>query len=396
MPAGALSDLARLRIRVLAAASLTLLGWFSITVTIAVLPRIVSSDLAAGEFAVGLISGVYGLSSVLVRPVAGRLADRYGRSLVGGVGSLFLLAGALMLFLPPTFWLLAISRVVAGVGIGAVVVSMLALIVDLAPDGERAYWVGFNGIAMWIAFALGPPVSEFLYSHSGYGAIWFAACTAPVIALGVACALPRGTLPELDPTARLPWIAREALSPGLMFALATTSVAALTAFLILHLESRGIAHGASALTVYGASVVVARLFVGRIPDRYDPAACVLISLAGQSLGLMLIAIAPDLLITCMGTMVIGASFSLIFPALALIVTNRAPLARRGVALGTYSSSLDVGMLLGAPLLGIAASVGGYAWGFVAAAAVAMSGACLCWAIFRPRFDRVPSSSPDQT
>ena len=64
----------------------------------------------------------------------------------------------------------------------------------------------------------------------------------------------------------------------------------------------------------------------------------------------------------------GAGFSLLFPSLALLVVNRVPVERRGVAMGTFTAFFDLGMGIGGPLTGAAAALGGYSAAFVLAAA----------------------------
>ena len=59
----------------------------------------------------------------------------------------------------------------------------------------------------------------------------------------------------------------------------------------------------------------------------------------------------------------GAAFSLIFPSLALLVVNRVPEDRRGVAMGTFTACFDLGVGLGAPIAGAAAALGGYGAAF---------------------------------
>ncbi len=44
-----------------------------------VLPRYVHGPIGAGDVAVGIVIGCYAISGLMLRPVAGRLADRWGR-----------------------------------------------------------------------------------------------------------------------------------------------------------------------------------------------------------------------------------------------------------------------------------------------------------------------------
>ena len=62
----------------------------------------------------------------------------------------------------------------------------------------------------------------------------------------------------------------------------------------------------------------------------------------------------------------GAAFSLLFPALSLLAVNRVEPERRGAAMGTFTASFDLGMLVGSPV-GAAAGCGYSAAFYVACA-----------------------------
>ena len=59
----------------------------------------------------------------------------------------------------------------------------------------------------------------------------------------------------------------------------------------------------------------------------------------------------------------GAAFSLLFPSLSLLAINRVTPERRGAAMGTFTASFDLGMLVGSPAVGAAAALGGYSAAF---------------------------------
>ena len=68
--------------------------------------------------------------------------------------------------------------------------------------------------------------------------------------------------------ARGPFISREALGPGGTFALSVVGFAAVSAFIVLSLDERGIGHGAEVFSVFAGTVVATRL-VGRRPPGPD-------------------------------------------------------------------------------------------------------------------------------
>ena len=54
--------------------------------------------------------------------------------------------------------------------------------------------------------------------------------------------------------------------------MATLGYAALAGFIVLHLDDRGIGHGAAVFTAFAVTVVAARVLVGWLPDRYGAGA----------------------------------------------------------------------------------------------------------------------------
>jgi MFS family permease len=92
--------------------------------------------------------------------------------------------------------------------------------------------------------------------------------------------------------------------------------------------------------------------------------------------LVIIAAAPNLAVALVGSVVLGAGFSLLHPSLALMVMNRTDPAHQGAALGTYTSFWDLGLAVWGPLTGVVASGFGYPAVFVAGAVAAVAAAAL--------------------
>jgi MFS family permease len=146
----------------------------------------------------------------------------------------------------------------------------------------------------------------------------------------------------------------------------------MAAFVVLHLDHEGIGHGAAVFTAFAASVVAGRILLGWIPDRFGSIPCVVVAGVSEACGLITIAIAPSVGVAMVGAVAMGTGFSLLFPALALLVVNRVPEERRGVAMGTFTAFFDLGMGVGSPIAGVAAALGGYEAAFALAAACALA------------------------
>jgi predicted MFS family arabinose efflux permease len=94
-----------------------------------------------------------------------------------------------------------------------------------------------------------------------------------------------------------------------------------------------------------------------------------------------------------GALAMGAGFSLLFPSLALLVVNRVPEERRGVAMGTFTAFFDLGMGIGGPLTGAAAALGGYAAAFGLGAACALATVVVALSLRRASAAILPAAAP---
>lgn len=336
-----------------------------------VLPRYVHGPLGAGNVAVGVVIGSYAVTGLLLRPVAGRLADRRGRKPAVVVGALGVALSGFLYLLPLGVAGLIGARLVLGAGEGTVFTAGSAWIVDLAPPGRRGRVIGLYGLAVWAGLSVGPLIGELLLHASGYGLVWLFAGASPLIGALIAWRLPDPFHPVPHEDEHQPLIAREAVRPGAALALASLGYATLAAFVVLHLEARGVGHGATVFGAFATMVVLTRLAGGDLPDRVGPARVAVAAAFGEALGLATIGVAHSLGVALAGALAMGCAFSLLYPSLSLVVVERIPDTRRGAALGTFTACFDAGIGFGAPLAGLAAALSGYQGAFLFAATIAL-------------------------
>jgi MFS family permease len=351
----------------------TAFGLLAVGATLPVLPRYVRGPIDGSDFDVGIVTGAFAITGLALRPIAGRLADQYGRRRIVIAGSISTAVAGLLYFIPAGIPGLIVARLFLGAGEGAVYTAGSAWVVDMTPPERRGRIIGLYGLAIWGGLALGPPIGELVLQSSSYGWVWAFAAAAPLVGALVALRIPESFVPH--PAATAPdraWISREALRPGIGLSLAIVGYAAMAAFLVLHLDQQGVGHGAAVFAAFAASVVGMRVVGGGLPDRYGSIPCIIGAAVVEAGGLLVIATAQSLPVAAFGAVAMGSGFSLLFPSLALLVVNRVPEERRGVAMGTFTAFFDLGMGVGSPVVGAAAAIGGYEAAFVLAAGCALS------------------------
>ena len=367
----------------------TNLGLLAVGATLPVLPSYVKDELGGSDFEVGIVTGAFALTGIVCRPVAGNLADRRGRkpTVVGGA-FLAAIAGALY-FVPAGIPGLIVARFFLGAGEGTVFTAGSAWNVDMAPPERRGRMIGLYGLAIWTGLTLGPPIGVLLEDAGGFALVWAFAAGAPLLGAAIASRLPE-SVGRGGRASRGPIISREAIGPGGVFALSVVGFAAVSAFIVLSLDSRGIGHGAEVFTVLAGTVVATRLIAGGLPDRIGPARCAVGAALVETVGLVMLGAGETLPVVIAGAIAMGAAFSLLFPALSLLAVNRVVPERRGAAMGTFTAAFDLGMLVGSPAVGAAALLGGYGAAFYLAAAAALACAALSAGFARRPLASIPA------
>lgn len=374
-------------------AGIAFVGVFSVTfccllavgAVLPVLPRYVHGPLDAGNVAVGVVVGSYAITGLMLRPVAGRMADHRGRKPAVVIGALLGAAAGFMYLLPLGVPGLVLARLALGAGEGAVFTAGSAWIIDLAPPERRGRVIGLYGLAVWSALSVGPLLGELILHSLGYSAVWVFAGVMPALGAVIATRVP-------DPFEPVPsgereghsLIVREAIRPGLAMALSAAGYAAIAAFVILHLEARGVGHGAVAFGAFASMIVITRLIGGDLPDRIGPARLATAAALAEAIGLVIIAFAQSLAVALAGALAMGAAFALLYPSLSLIVVGSVSDRRRGAALGTFTAFFDAGVGIGAPLVGLASALTGYEGAFLLAAAIALASATMIAFAIAPR------------
>lgn len=342
--------------------------------TMPVLPRYVTGPVGAGNVAVGIVVGAFAVGAVVARPFAGRVADARGRRMVLASGALVMGLGGVLLFLPLGVPGLVGARLVVGVGEALVFTAGATWVVDLAPAGRRAQSIGLFGLAVWTGLSLGTLAGEALFAAGGFASVWAFATITPLAGAVLATRLPDPHRPPAPTGERGELVPRLALRPGIALGMASAGYATMAAFVVLHLDETGAGGGAAVFTVFTAAVVAARLLGGRLPDRIGARPCAVAAGVAEAIGLALVAVAGTTAVAMAGALAMGVGFSLLYPALALLVVDGVEERRRGAALGTFTAFFDVGLGLGAPLAGAVAAVAGLPAAFVAASVLSVAAA----------------------
>jgi len=145
-------------------------------ILIPILPTFAVKELGATEFQIGIAIALYSFTQFIFNPVLGNLSDKIGRKPLI-IATLFLNAAGYVIFaFTHTFFVLLISRVVAGIGGSSIGVAQ-AYIADVTTKENRSKGMGLIGAAFGLGFVFGPLIGGFLakfgYEVTGLAAALF-------------------------------------------------------------------------------------------------------------------------------------------------------------------------------------------------------------------------------
>ena len=132
----------------------------------------------------------------MLRPIAGRIGDRFGRRVLMIVGAAIVGVMVLISGLVAALPYLVLTRIGVGLGEAAFFVGGTTMITDLAPISRRGEAVSYWSVAVWGGLAFGPVLGEMVLDDSHYSRVWIMAgvlgLAASLIALGHARREPTG------------------------------------------------------------------------------------------------------------------------------------------------------------------------------------------------------------
>src|SRR6195256_2887224 len=114
----------------------------------------------------------YLIASTVAAPIYGRLGDAFGRRrLMFGALVIFIVA-SLLCAAPPTLELLALARVLQGLGGGGLMTLSQALVGEAIPPRERARYQGYLAAVAVSANTFGPVAGGYLTEHFGWQSVF--------------------------------------------------------------------------------------------------------------------------------------------------------------------------------------------------------------------------------
>ncbi len=354
MPGGSSGSPAPARPPVPLILAITVTGIMGNTLVAPAGPDIVASfDRSAA--AVGPLIAAATAPGIILAPLIGVLADRFGRrAVLVPCLAIFGLAGGIA-GSAPTYELLLVCRLAQGVGSAGLVNLAVVIIGDHWEGTDRARMIGRNAAALTAGIAVMPALGGVLTSLGGWRTAfvpyWAALFTVAAVMRWLPRARPVPTSFRDQFNATVPHIRQ----PAVLGTLATGFVVFVLLFglyltvLPIHLDQafgvgpagRGVFLGLPSI----ASTVVA-LSLGRLRGRFAARGLVRTGLFVFALAFGVLAGGDHLVFVGLAALLYGTAEGLTIPTLQDVITGAAPAASRGVIVALFVSVARAGQTTG--------------------------------------------------
>lgn len=339
-----------------------LLLFFSFQMLIPTIPTHVS-QLGGNDIQVGLVIGIFTISSLLTRPFAGRALDLFGRKHVLLVGlAICALTIAGYSYMAVVTLILA-ARFVHGIGWGMSTTSLGTVIADIIPAERRGEGMGYYGLSNTFAMALAPLTGLWLMQTYGFLRVLLISTLLALLSLFSSLFITYTKPMPVEKSAQRPKLMdrlweRTAMLPSVLLLCTAICYGGIVTFITLFGHEAGISNVGWFFLCNASMVLIVRPITGMLFDRKGPEWVLLPGALFTLAGLLLLSYAHSEASLAVAAICYGIGFGSLQPALQAWTIARAAPNRRGAANGTFFSANDLGIGLGAMVLGALANISG--------------------------------------
>jgi MFS family permease len=311
------------------------------------------SKLGANEVEIGVLIGILAVSSLFVRPFA-------GRALLKIPEKNFLIAGALLyaftsvayLFAPP-FWPFLIVRVFHGVGLALSFTALLTLIANISPEAHRGQSLSYFFLIYNLSSALAPPLGMFLINRFSFTLLFLVCLGLSLCSLFIISQLGRREIAPLEDSSIEDgfYLSRKAIGPSIINFFFFFILGALYAFFPLYSINHGLANPGVFFSTIAIMLILGRVFGGKILDLYSREMIILPCLITFIISTVILAFSRTLPMFVLVAVIWGIGHAFFFPSVVAYVLDRVR-SSRGPAMGTFTIISDSGTCLGPVIMGI--------------------------------------------
>lgn len=324
--------------------------FMSFQMLVPTLPPYIKS-LGASGFEIGLITMLFSVGALMMRPFIGYLlefSERKWLVLVGAAALLFV-----TIFYPFTqlVAILLLLRFLHGVMWGWSTTANGTAVVDIVPNERLGEGMGYYGLSITVGMIIAPSLGIYLYQHYDFSILIIVAAILGAIAFLLLSIVkydtPRDVVLKEGKDVKFSiaqsLIEKSSWYPAFITLMATFGYGTIVTFIVIFAEGQGIKEIYLFYLVNALIATVLRPFTGRWFDRHGPIGLVIVCSTLAFIAMWTLSLSTTSFDIVIAGAIFGAGYGSLIPALQAWVLAKTPKTRRGVANGMFYSAIDLGI-----------------------------------------------------
>lgn len=332
----------------------------SFGIVIPILPAYLKS-IDQGGIAAGLMISIFAGAQLIMSPIAGKWADKYGRRIMIIAGLSGLALSMFVFYFSDSIGVLYVSRAIGGVGAALLVPAIFAYVADITTMEQRAKGNSLISAAMSLGIVVGPGIGGFL-AEFGLKMPLLISALVGVVAVIFSTLVLKESKPTdvVTPDGKSETMVKEIAQsfkkpyfiPLVITLVMSFGLLAYESVLGLFVDDQFAASPqdiAWMITATGIVSVIIQVFVvDKVVRRFGEANVLRIFLGVAAFGFLLSILISSYAFFFVITMIIFLSTSILRPVLTTLISKLAG-NEQGFAMGMNNAYMSIGNVLG-PLL----------------------------------------------
>ncbi|MEK4563304.1 MFS transporter [Alkalihalobacillus sp. FSL R5-0424] len=311
---------------------------------------------------VGLVTGIFMLSAILIRPFAGILAQKIDKKYLLIIGLIISSLCTGLYYLSSDIWMILLFRLIHGAGFGLATTYFATIAAENIPVKRRGEGMGYFGVGETIAISVGPLIGIAALQTFGYKTLFLGGMCVSFLSILMALFIKRrgkNSKEHNNNVTRFKLIERKVLIPSLLMLLIGVAASSVMSFVALYAVEYEFNYVGWFFFIVAIASFLVRLVSGKVFDRRGPGYVLVPSAILGIIGFLVLYLANTDLVFLLAAVFYGSGFGAIFPAIQTWCINLVEEHEHENAMASFFNFFDLGIGGGSILFGFVATIYSY-------------------------------------
>lgn len=352
------------------------------------LPIQLTKEFGGGVDQAGLLLTLFLIAAIVIRPFAGKWVSPGSQKKILIYSSAAFFIATLFYPFVTNIWALFILRIIHGLTFGVITTAKGTISAVIIPDSRRGEGLSWFSLAMGLAMVIGPVIGLNLANIGAYNTAYILCIVISALNIFLSMTINVPEQEQLEKASKTgkkfsldDLVDKKAAPFALVIFILACGYSGIASFLALYAQEINLIKAASTFFIlYAGLMFIFRPFTGVWADRYGANKIVYPCIILFAIGMVMLSLPQTAVIMILAGAIIGIGYGSVTPILQTQVISSVEKHRVGIANSLFFNSMDLGMAIGAFVLGIVAKSFSYGSVFISGIALIIVGGIAYFAL----------------